>query len=129
MTPDEVVRGDLVAWSNLNADEITSFFADDAVWEDGPTGAVHGCDQIRKKIEGYVRLAAWCHHDILKLAVVGNTVLTEREDHWVFKDGNRYDARITGALDISNGKIIAWRDYYSFGRKHPRLSHGWAIGA
>jgi limonene-1,2-epoxide hydrolase len=109
MTPDEVVRAELVAWSSLNADEITSFFADDAVWEDGPTGAVHGYDQIRKKIEGYVVQAAWCHHDILYLAVVGNTVLTERCDHWVHKGGQRHDMRLMGAFDVSNGKIKAWR--------------------
>jgi limonene-1,2-epoxide hydrolase len=112
MTPAEIVRAELVAWSSLDADEISRFFAGDAVWEDGPTGAVHGYDQIRKKIAGYVGLAAWCHHDILKLAVVGDTVLTERADHWVHKDGARYDMLIMGAFDISNGKITAWRDYY-----------------
>jgi limonene-1,2-epoxide hydrolase len=112
VTPDEIVRAELVAWSSLNADEITSFFAADAVWEDGPVGAVHGYDQIRKKIGRYVDPAAWCHHEILKLAVVGYTVLTERADHWAYKDGSRSDTRVMGAFDVSNGKITAWRDYY-----------------
>jgi len=38
LTAEEVVRGELDAWSRLDVDEIVSFFAPDAVWDNVPIG-------------------------------------------------------------------------------------------
>jgi limonene-1,2-epoxide hydrolase len=54
MTPEEVVRAELVAWDRLNVDDIVSFFTPDAVWENGPIAPFSGFDEIRKAVDGYV---------------------------------------------------------------------------
>jgi limonene-1,2-epoxide hydrolase len=111
MTPEEIVRAALAAWSGLNADEIASYFAPDAMWEDGPVSIFRGYEQIRRAAERYVDQASWCDHEVLKAATTGTAVLTERADHWVMKDGSRFDTKHMGAFEISDGKITAWRDY------------------
>lgn len=111
MTPEEVVRAELAAWHRLDVDEIVSHFADDAVWDNVPIGAVHGCEAIRRAVEGYVRRTSSGSIEVINLAVSGNVVLTERVDHFVY-DGRSVNARVMGAFEVVDGKIAAWRDYF-----------------
>jgi limonene-1,2-epoxide hydrolase len=111
MSPEEVVRAELGAWSRLNVDEIVSYFAVDAIWDNVPLGAVSGHEEIRKAVNGYVGRTAQGDIEILNLAVTGNVVLTERVDHFVY-DGRPVDARVMGAFEVNGDKITAWRDYF-----------------
>jgi limonene-1,2-epoxide hydrolase len=111
VNPEEVVRAELDAWSRLNVDEIVSYFADDAVWDNVPLGAVTGHEQIRKSVQGYVDRTTEGNIEILNLAVAGNVVLTERVDHFVY-DGEPIHARVMGAFEVEGDKIAAWRDYF-----------------
>jgi limonene-1,2-epoxide hydrolase len=111
MGPEEVVRAELGAWSRLNVDEIVSYFAADAVWDNVPLGAVSGHDEIRKAVQGYVDRTTQGDIEILNLAVAGNVVLTERVDHFVY-DGKQIHARVMGAFEVNGDKITAWRDYF-----------------
>jgi limonene-1,2-epoxide hydrolase len=111
MTPEEVVRAELDAWSRLDADEIMSFFADDAVWDNVPFGPVSGSAGIRQAVEGFLRRTTYQRNEVLNLAVDGNVVLTERLDHLQF-NGERFDSRVMGAFEIAGDKITAWRDYF-----------------
>jgi limonene-1,2-epoxide hydrolase len=114
LTPEEVVRGELDAWSRLDVDEIVSFFGPDAVWDNVPIGAVTGHDEIRKAVVGWVSRMQSGNIEILNLAVAGSVVLTERIDHFVF-DGHDHDARVMGAFEVYGGQIAAWRDYFDMG--------------
>lgn len=111
MSPEEVVRAELDTWSRLNVDEIVSHFADNAIWDNVPLGAVSGLDQIRKAVQGYVDRTTQGNIEILNLAVAGNVVLTERVDHFVY-DGTSIHARVMGAFEVAGDKIAAWRDYF-----------------
>ena len=111
MTAEEVVRAELSAWSRLDVDEIVSYFAADAVWDNVPLGAVSGHDEIRKAVQGYVDRMTHGDIEILNLAVAGNVVLTERVDHFVC-DGKQIHARVMGAFEVNGDKITAWRDYF-----------------
>jgi limonene-1,2-epoxide hydrolase len=111
VSPEEVVRAELDAWSRLNVDEIVGHFADDAVWDNVPLGAVSGHDQIRRAVQGYVDRTTQGNIEILNLAVAGNVVLTERVDHFVY-DGKSIHARVMGAFEVDGDKIAAWRDYF-----------------
>ena len=111
MSPEEVVRAELSAWGRLNVDEIVSYFAVDAIWDNVPLGAVSGHDEIRKAIQGYVNRTTQGDIEILNLAVAGNVVLTERVDHFVY-DGKSIHARVMGAFEVDGDKITAWRDYF-----------------
>ena len=111
MSPEEVVRAELGAWSRLNVDEIVGYFAADAVWDNVPLGAVYGHDEIRKAVQGYVDRTTHGEIEILNLAVADNVVLTERVDHFVY-DGRQVHARVIGAFEVTGDKIAAWRDYF-----------------
>jgi limonene-1,2-epoxide hydrolase len=109
--PEEVVRAELSAWSRLDVDEIVSYFAGDAVWDNVPLGAVSGHDEIRRAVKGYVDRTTFGEIEILNLAVAGNVVLTERVDHFVY-DGKKIHARVMGAFEVNGHKITTWRDYF-----------------
>ena len=111
MSPEEVVRAELSAWSRLDVDEIVSYFAADAVWDNVPLGAVSGQEEIRKAVRGYVDRTTHGDIEILNLAIAGNVVLTERVDHFVY-DGKPIHARVMGAFEVNGDKITAWRDYF-----------------
>jgi len=95
MTPEEVVRAELDAWSRLDVDEILSHFADDAVWDNVPFGPVTGHDAIRKAVTGY-----------LARTTSGNI---ENLNEW---GGKMIHARVMGAFEVAGDKIAAWRDYF-----------------
>ena len=54
MSAEEIVRGELSAWSSLDADEIMTYFAPDAIWDDPSHGPISGYEEIRKAVEGFV---------------------------------------------------------------------------
>ena len=111
MSPEDVVRAELGAWSRLDVDEIVSYFAADAVWDNVPLGAVCGHDAIRRTVQGYVDRMTHGDIEIVNLAVAGNVVLTERVDHFGY-DGQAVHARVMGAFEVDGDKITAWRDYF-----------------
>lgn len=110
MSPEEIVRAELSAWDRLDADEIVSHFAEDAVWE-FPGGLFTGPYEIRKAVKGYLARTERCDLEVVNLAVTDNVVLTERVDHLLF-DGKVIDARVMGAFEVKGEKITAWRDYF-----------------
>jgi limonene-1,2-epoxide hydrolase len=89
-SPQSVVRRFLAAWEGWpNVDDIASFFADDAVFIDGPRGVHRGIAAIRSELEaeaamGFRNLRA----DISSLVADGGTVMLERVDNFTI-GGNR----------------------------------------
>jgi limonene-1,2-epoxide hydrolase len=113
MTPEDVVRAEMGAWSSLDVDQIMGYFTDDATWLPGfsfPTYS--GLKEIRGAVEGFVKDMARADIEIVNLAVAGNVVLTERIDRFIFK-GEPLDAPGMGAFEVSGDKITAWRDYFA----------------
>jgi len=52
--------------------------------------------------------------DMLAIAQSGELVLTERVDRFFGPDGKEIFAQpIMGILEVRNGKIIAWREYFN----------------
>jgi limonene-1,2-epoxide hydrolase len=112
MTPEEVVRAELGAWSSLDVDQIMMYFSDDATWLPAfsfPTYS--GLEAIRKAVEGFLKAMTKADIEIVNLAVAGNAVLTERADRFIYK-GKPLDAPGMGAFEVSGDKITAWRDYF-----------------
>jgi limonene-1,2-epoxide hydrolase len=112
MTPEEVVRAQLAAFSSLDVDQIMAYLADDATFLPGfsfPTYS--GLKEIREAMEGFFAVMTKCDIEIVNLAVAGNVVLTERVDRLIF-NGTPVDAAGMGAFEVSADKITAWRDYF-----------------
>jgi limonene-1,2-epoxide hydrolase len=51
--------------------------------------------------------------EFVAIAANGNTVLTERIDHLEKADGSTIASLpVSGTLEVSNGKIVRWSDYF-----------------
>jgi limonene-1,2-epoxide hydrolase len=112
-SPEEIVRAEMAAWGRLDVDEVMSHFAEDAVWDIGPSYPVlSGRDAIRKAIEAYFSSGAtYADFEILHLAVDRDVVLMERFDHWIV-NGEAIDTPVMGAYEVKDQKITAWREYF-----------------
>ena len=105
MNPEEVVRAEMAAWDHLDVDEAMKYFAQDAVYDIGPSyPRLSGHDAIRKTLHAYFNRATECDLKILHLAVDGDVVLMERFDHWIV-NGKPIDTAVMGAYEISSRPV------------------------
>ena len=107
----EIVEDFVAAFKNQDIEAIMSFFTEDAVYHNMPTEPANGIEAVRSLIESYVSTANSIEFEILAIAEVGSTVLTERVDRFIFGD-RALSIPVMGAFEIRDGKISAWRDYF-----------------
>jgi limonene-1,2-epoxide hydrolase len=112
VTPEQLVRAELEAWSTLDVEQIVAPFAPDAVWVAQTTVTLHGVDEIRAAVKEWVALMTFAELRLVNIAANGNIVLTERVDAFTFTDGKEIALPVMGAFNVADGKITAWRDYY-----------------
>ena len=110
----KIIREFIEAWSRLDPEELSSYFAEDGVYHNMPTGPIGGRENVQKMITGFI--AAWTETqwDILTLVAAGDVVIVERLDRT--KAGNKaVDLPCTGVFEMESGKIKVWRDYFDLG--------------
>ena len=91
------------------------YFTPQTVWENiglsrtvGPAEA-EACLRMFEPMKTAQRMDV----EILAISTQGNKVLTERIDRVVGRDGSvTATVRVMGTLEIENGRIVAWRDYF-----------------
>jgi limonene-1,2-epoxide hydrolase len=110
----ERIVGDLfAAWARLNLDEVMSYFAEDAVWDNVPMSPAKGKSAIREMTQGFMKDSSSFSAKILKSAHEGNVVFNERVDTIVMKSGKKAEIPVAGMFEINDaGKIKVWRDYF-----------------
>jgi len=111
MNNEQIIREFIEAWSRLDPAELASYFAEDGVYHNIPTGPVAGRENVQNMIAGFI--AAWTETEweILQLVSSGDVVMAERVDHT--KAGDKVvDLPCTGVFELENGKIRVWRDYF-----------------
>jgi limonene-1,2-epoxide hydrolase len=94
---------------------IKTYLTPETVWENvglakttGPEEALGLLGQFEQNM-GIDRIRV----ENLAIAADGDTVLTERIDYLVGADGTEHLAlRVMGVLEVKDGKITAWRDYF-----------------
>jgi limonene-1,2-epoxide hydrolase len=112
MSAEEIVRAEMAAWGRNDIDEVMSHFADDLVLYVGPHPPIAGHDAIRKTMEAYFGRGTCVDLKILYLAVDGNVVLMQRDDHWIV-NGKGWHWNVMGAYEVREQKITAWREYFT----------------
>lgn len=110
-----VVREFIAAWSRLDPDELTGFFTPDGIYHNMPIAPVQGHAALHQFIAGFASGWASTEWEVLTLAEAGNTVIAERIDRTVTKDGKQVDLPCCGVFELEGGKIKAWRDYFDMG--------------
>jgi limonene-1,2-epoxide hydrolase len=110
---EKVVSDIIGAWSRLNVDEIMSYFAEDAVWDNVPMKPAKGRDAIRKMTEAFLKDTTEFSAKILRVVHAGNVVVNERIDSVVMKNGKKAEIPVAGVFELNDaGKIQIWRDYF-----------------
>ena len=112
--PEKTIRDFVEAWSRLDAAELASYFCDDGVYHNMPTGPVSGRKNIEAFITGFIRDWTSTEWDIVNLLAAGNLVIVERLDRTVIGD-RKVDLPCTGIFEMEAGQIKVWRDYFDLG--------------
>jgi len=108
---EQIIRGFIAAWSNLDADELVSYFTEDGVYFNIPTAPVQGEANIRQFIGGFIANWTKTDWDIISLLAEGDLVMVERLDRTVVGD-KKVDLPCFGVFEMQDGKIKVWRDYF-----------------
>ncbi|HSV06974.1 MAG TPA: limonene-1,2-epoxide hydrolase family protein [Candidatus Binatus sp.] len=108
--PETVVRNFFAAWPRRNAEELLGYFADDALYHNMPLEPVTGKDGVREILNMFVP-SEQLEAELVYVATLGNVVFTERVDRMTMA-GKRIVLPCAGVMEIRDGKIAAWRDYF-----------------
>ena len=102
------------AWARLDPTELASYFTEDGIYHNLPTGPVQGRAEIEQFIRGFAASWTETRWEILTLIGEGNLVIAERLDRTKAGDKS-VDLPCTGVFEIRDGKIACWRDYFDLG--------------
>jgi limonene-1,2-epoxide hydrolase len=107
-----VVHEMMDAWKNSDWRKVGDLFAEDGVLWSMMGEPVRGRDAIYKRIaalgegvQGGVML------DVTHMGVIDGLVFMERTDRFIYK-GKAGSVPVVGILDVRNGKVQEWREYY-----------------
>ena len=94
------------------------FFTSTTVFENGRPGLVTtvGPDEALQLVNSSPIDFSAVRVEVLAIAETGNKVLTERIDHLLDINGEVLASLpLMGILEVENGKLTAWRDYFFAG--------------
>lgn len=108
------------AWNSRDADKVAECFSKNAVYEDVAAGQTHrGRDEIRKWAAG-----AFVDIENFKIEVIDSFVREGRgivewkwsgTDKGLMKTGKSFSVRGVSVIEVSQGKISSYKEYYDFG--------------
>ena len=113
-TPTEVVEQFCAAFTTKDVDTISSLLADDVVYHNVGMAPAVGKEASIAMIQGFLDMAEKMTFEIHRIAANGDSVLTERTDTFTI-NGADSPVAVMGSFDLSDGKIVAWRDYFDMG--------------
>lgn len=91
------------------------YFTPETVYENIGMSRTVGIDEALAFVEGYdqTHSGGYWTARTLSIAADGAMVLTERVDEMLDGSGTvLHSARVIGAFEVRDGKIVAWRDYF-----------------
>ena len=110
MSDIDVVMDFIQAWNEKDWDAIEDAFTDDVVYHNIPM------EPLRGKAAAVAAIRAMQPEEVdwqvLNIAAADGVVLSERVDNFVMRDGARVSLPVMGAMEIVDGRIRAWRDYF-----------------
>ncbi len=112
MNPEQIVRDFCNAVPRRDVKALVAFFTSDAVYHNIPIAPVVGHEAIEAVLRQFLDPSSEAGFEIIALAAVDGTVLTERIDRFVL-NGKKIELPVMGAFEVTaEGKISAWRDYF-----------------
>ena len=111
-TPDELVTEFCRQWASPDAERISGYFTENAVYHNIPMEAVRGRQAIKEFILGFTAAFDGIDFIVHRQISEGNLVMNERTDVLRRRDGSSIDLPVMGVFEIAGGQIAAWRDYF-----------------
>ena len=122
---ESVIRRYLATMETSDADELASYYSDDAVFIDGPRGTHEGIDAIRTEMQSMAMLSSF-RVEVKALVANGRTVMTERVDIFGIQDKS-FDLEVVGVIELDgDNRIKRWRDYYDLRSIEERMAAAFA---
>jgi len=109
---ERIVRDMLAAFGRRDLEAIMAAFAADAVYHNVPVAPIRGIAGIRTIFTAFLDAMEWLDLEVVHLATRGPMVLTERVDHFLMRNGAKFDLPVAGIFEVQGGKIVAFRDYF-----------------
>lgn len=109
----QVVESFFRDWETGFTGAFERWIAEDAVWQNTGLPDCSGRDAIMAQLKRYNEISKMPYGrvEMINIMSEGDTVLTERIDH-LWSDGpERHSAKIMGALQVRDGKIVRYSDY------------------
>jgi len=113
-SPAAVVSAFLDALARKDVDAAMALVEDDIVYRNVSLPPVRGVNALRRLFERWAALSATGFEVVMhRLAVDGQTVLTERTDVLLFGPV-RQQFWVCGTFEVVDGRITLWRDYFDY---------------
>src|SRR5262249_1337744 len=112
----EMVGAFLGAIYRLDFDAAVQFLTDDASYHDlpVPTDPTVGKDAIRRKLDFMIAGGVTSmDYEIRHILAGHGTVLVERTATWHIPSGAAPTLRVMCAIELDDGRIAAWREYWN----------------
>ncbi|HWE67846.1 MAG TPA: limonene-1,2-epoxide hydrolase family protein [Acidimicrobiales bacterium] len=114
-TVQDFIAAFVKAWPTADASLLGSFFEETAVYHNIPLEIVTGRPAIVSTFAEFMRMGGQVDVDIVHMVAEGPIVMTERVDHFT-KDGATISLPVMGVIEVHDGYIAAWRDYFDLGQ-------------
>jgi len=115
--PTETVRAFWNALYTRDWDAIASFFDEDSIYYDVPTGglsAARGPERIVARLRlGIEPLSDYRHH-LRAMAAHDDVVFTEHQEDWYFETGEVVKLPFVSVQHVQGEHISLWKDYWDY---------------
>ncbi len=118
---ERVARELLDVLAKHDAAAFRPLFTDDVVYHNIPMEPAVGIEAAIAFLEGFFGMFEDAEVEIRHLAVRDNVVLTERVDSMTL-GGTVAALPVMGTIEVRDGKVSAWRDYFDMAQITAMLS-------
>jgi limonene-1,2-epoxide hydrolase len=115
-TLQDFIAAFIKAWPTADPAPLGSFFDEDAIYHNVPLEPVTGRTAIMATLAQFMSMGGQVDVDIVHMVAEGPIVMTERVDHFTRDDGTTISLPIMGVIEVHDGLIAAWRDYFDLGQ-------------
>lgn len=110
----DLVRRFLQLLQQGDVDSAAELLSEDVSWINVSLPAIRGQERVRRVLtRSFSRPEAGFEVYLHKVAVDGDSVLTERTDVLIFGPV-RIQIWVWGRFDVAGGRIVMWKDYFDF---------------
>jgi limonene-1,2-epoxide hydrolase len=111
-TVQDFIAAFMHAWPAADATVLGPFLDEEARYDNGPLDPVVGRTAIVATFARFMSIGGTVDVDIIHMVAAGPIVMTERVDYVTRDDGTTISLPIMGVIEVRDGLIAAWRDYF-----------------